>query len=108
MLRQQQKQHSPLSTRKYYITHPAYQNFINSIKSQATQDCYSKMLNRYLVENTIDLQTLVNLPVKDSEQLLINYIEKLKALNKSHSYINSVFCADLWSPGSLLVFKYVR
>ena len=25
------------------------------------------------------IETLVNLPVKDTEQLLINYIEKLKA-----------------------------
>jgi integrase len=91
MLKQQQKQSNLL--RKYDITNPAYQNFINSIKAKATRVTYSDTLNRYLVENNTNLQTLLNLPVKDSEQLLINYIEKLKARNKSHSYINSLFCA---------------
>ena len=34
----------------------------------------------------------MNLPVKDSEQLLINNILKIKAQNKSHSLANQLFC----------------
>ena len=79
--------------RKYDITSPAYQNFINSLKTQATKQTYSFMLNEYLVDNNIDLNTLLNLPMRDTEQLLINYIERAKSNDKSHSFLNNMFCA---------------
>ena len=75
------------------ITNIAYQNFINSLKSQKTRIIYLGVLKNYLIDNNVTIETLLNLPVKDSERLLINYIQKLKAKNKSHSSLNLVFCA---------------
>jgi len=37
------------------------------------------------------IETLLNLHAKDSEQLLVNNIVKLKAKNKSHSLSNPLF-----------------
>ena len=44
------------------------------------------------VDNKITIETLLKLPVDDSEQLLINYIERLKSQDVSHSSINLLFC----------------
>jgi integrase len=63
----------------------AYQNFINSLKSQSTRDTYARVFKKYLRDNNVTIKTLLKLPVKDSEQLLINAIEKIKADDKSHS-----------------------
>jgi hypothetical protein len=52
----------------------AYQNFINSLKSKVTKETYARMFKRYLFDNNVTIETLLNLPVKDSEQLLVNYI----------------------------------
>jgi site-specific recombinase XerD len=51
------------------------------------------VLKNYLKDNNVTIETILNLPVKDSERLLINYIQTLKANNKSHSSLNLVFCA---------------
>ncbi|MGA8844545.1 MAG: hypothetical protein WB511_13255 [Nitrososphaeraceae archaeon] len=74
------------------ITNIAYQNFINSLKSSSTRATYTRILKNYLIDNNLTIETLLNLPVKDSEQVLINHIEKLKTANKSHSYRNQTFC----------------
>ena len=73
------------------VTSLAYQNFINSIKSKTTRYIYSNVLTNYLNDNKITIETLVNLPVKDNEQLLINYLEKLKSNDKSYSFLNLTF-----------------
>ena len=70
----------------------AYQNFINSLKSQHTRAVYTRILKNYLIDNNLTIETILNLPVKQSEQVLINHIEKLKTANKSHSYRNQTFC----------------
>ena len=73
-------------------TNLAYQNFINSLKSKSTRVIYANIFKKYLKDNNVTIETLLNLPVKDSEQLLVNYIEKLKNDNKSHSLSNLIFC----------------
>ena len=74
------------------VTNIAYQNFINSLKSQHTRTVYTRVLKNYLIDNNLTIETLLNLPVKELEQLLINHIERLKTRNKSHSYRNQTFC----------------
>ena len=73
------------------ITSIAYQNFINSIKSQKTRYIYSDILKKYLSANNVTIETLLNLPVKDNEQILINYIEKLKTKDHSYSFLSLTF-----------------
>ena len=70
----------------------AYQNFINSLKSKTSRRIYSYTFKKYLNDNKVTIDTLLNLPVKDSEQLLIKNIERLKAINRSHSACNVLFC----------------
>ena len=53
-------------------SNPAYQNFINSLKSKETRSVYARVFRKYLNDNNVTIETLLNLPVKDSEQLLIN------------------------------------
>ena len=89
---QQQQRHYQELT-KIDLTNPAYQNFINSLKSKETRSVYARVFRKYLHDNNVTIETLLNLPVKDSEQLLINHIEKSKAQDKSHSYLNQVFCS---------------
>ena len=74
------------------VTNIAYQNFINSLKSSSTRVTYTRILKNYLTDNNLTIETILNLPVKQSEQVLINHIEKLKTANKSHSYRNQTFC----------------
>lgn len=74
------------------ISSQAYQYFINSLKSKSTRRTYSYAFKKYLVDNKITIETLLKLPVGDSEQLLINYIERLKSQDISHSSINLLFC----------------
>jgi integrase len=73
------------------VTSLAYQNFINSIKSDKSRYAYSVVLKNYLKYNHVTIDTLLNLSIKDSEHLLINYIQKLRSLDKSHSFIGLVF-----------------
>ena len=72
-------------------TSQAYQNFINSLKSKATRSVYARMFKKFLYDNNVTLETLLNLPIKDNEQLLINYLEKLKSNEKSYSFLNLAF-----------------
>lgn len=72
----------------------AMQNFVNSLKSPSTKTMYLHHFKKFLKHyNITNIETLQNLPVKELEKLLINYIEKLKIENKSHSYLNQVFCS---------------
>ena len=90
MLRSEQKENQ-----EHQVLDPsnqAYQNFINSLKSPVTRGTYSRVFKKYLRDNSVTIETLLNLPVKDSEQLLINGIERLKAANKSHGSANLLFC----------------
>ena len=72
-------------------TNQAYQNFINSLKSKQTKSVYSRMFKKYLYDNNVTIETLLNLPIKDNEQLLINYLEKLKSSDRSYSFLNLAF-----------------
>jgi integrase len=72
-------------------TNQAYQNFINSFKSHATKLVYARMFKKYLYDNNVTLETLLNLSVKDNEQILINYLEKLKSDDRSYSFLNLAF-----------------
>jgi integrase len=71
----------------------ALQNFVNSLRTEKTKSIYLNSLKNYLIDNNLTLETLLKLSVKDSERLLINYIEKLKRKGKSRSFINLVFCS---------------
>jgi hypothetical protein len=71
----------------------AIHNFVNSLKSPSTRIMYLHYFKNFLKHYNLNVETLQNLPVKELEQLLINYIEKSKIENKSHSYLNQVFCS---------------
>ena len=49
------------------------------------------MFKKYLYDNNVTIETLLNLPIKDNEQLLINYLEKLKSSDRSYSFLNLAF-----------------
>ena len=83
----------------------ALQNFVNSLRTEKTKSIYLNSLKKnYLIDNNLTLETLLKLSVKDSERLLINYIEKLKREGKSRSFINLVFC----SLKHLYIMKNIR
>ncbi len=82
----------------------ALQNFVNSLRTEKTKSIYLNSLKNYLIDNNLTLETLLKLSVKDSERLLINYIEKLKREGKSRSFINLVFC----SLKHLYIMKNIR
>jgi hypothetical protein len=78
--------------RRYEIRDKRYLNFINSLKAEVTRADYARNLNYYLQQNDMTLDELFSLSVSDAEQLLIDYIERLKQSKKSFSRINSLFC----------------
>ena len=49
------------------------------------------MFKKYLHDNNVTIEILLNYPVKDNEQMLINYVEKLKSDDKNYSFLNLVF-----------------
>jgi len=69
------------------------QNFINSIKSKTTKAIYLHHFSKFLNNYNLTVGTLQNLPIKEFEQLIINYIEKSKKENKGHSYLSVAFCS---------------
>ncbi len=54
---------------------------------------YLHHFRRFLTYFNLNVETLQNLPIKDLEQLLINYIGKSKQEGKGHSYLSVAFCA---------------
>ena len=78
--------------RRYEVRDKRYLNFINSLKSEVTKADYARNLNLYLEQNDMTLDQLFSFSVSDAEQLLIDYIERLKQSKKSFSRINAIFC----------------
>ena len=66
----------------------AMQNFVNSLKSPSTKTMYLHHFKKFLKHyNITNIETLQNLPVKELEKLLINYIEKLK-IREQESFLS--------------------
>lgn len=71
----------------------AYSNFANSLKSPQTRSKYEWHLNRFLFFNKISINQFVLLPTKEIENMLIDYITKMKSEGLSTSYINVTLAA---------------
>ena len=71
----------------------AMQNFINSLKSKSTRTMYLHHFSKFLQCYNLNIETLQNLPIKELEQLIINYIAKSKTEDKSHSHLSVTFCS---------------
>ena len=71
----------------------AYFNFANSLKSPQTRSKYEWNLNRFLFANKIMIDRFVSLPVPEIENMLIDYITKMKSEGLSTSYINVTLAA---------------
>jgi len=65
-----------------------YLNFINSLKSDFTKQTYTYHLKRFMTSSRLTLQAFLKLSVPEIEQLLIEYIMKLKTEGLSPMYIN--------------------
>lgn len=70
-----------------------YHNFINSLKSKETKKEYRSALLRYLKHYKTTLEDALQLPVADTENMLIDYLMELKKKDLSHSSLNMNFCA---------------
>jgi site-specific recombinase XerD len=70
-----------------------YDNFINSLKSQETKQEYRKCLVKYLNHYKTTLESMLSLPIRETEDNLIDYIQLLRKQNLSRAYINVNFCA---------------
>ncbi|MGB0005162.1 MAG: hypothetical protein WBP74_10930, partial [Nitrososphaeraceae archaeon] len=55
----------------------AYQNFINSLKSEETKEAYRNSLQRYKSHYQISLEDMLSLSVVEIENNLIDYITYL-------------------------------
>lgn len=70
-----------------------YFNFANSLKSPQTRLKYEYNLKKFLFSNKISIDRFVSLPTKDIENMLIDYISKMKTEGLSTSYINVTLAA---------------
>jgi len=70
-----------------------YFNFANSLRSQQTRQKYDYALKKFLLSNKISIEQFITLPVIDIENLLIEYITKLKKEGLSTSYINVILAS---------------
>ena len=70
-----------------------YSNFANSLKSPQTRSKYEYNLKKFLISNKISINNFVSLPSKDIENMLIDYITKMKTDELSTSYINVTLAA---------------
>jgi len=70
-----------------------YFNFANSLKSLETRRKYEYNLRKFLISNKIRIEEFVSLPVFDIENMLIDYIAKMKNEQLSTSYINTTLAA---------------
>ena len=70
-----------------------YDNFINSLKSEETKQEYRKCLLKYLNHYKTTLASMLSLPIGETENNLIDYIQMLKKQDLSRAYINVNFCA---------------
>ncbi len=66
----------------------SYFNFINSLKSEFTKKNYQCALTRFLNHYNITTEVLANTSAKDIENLLIDYIVRLKQNKKSSSALS--------------------
>ena len=76
---------------RYETRDKRYLNFVNSLKAEVTKSDYVGNLNYYLEQNNMTLDELLSLSIPDAEQLLIDFIERLKQSKKSFSRINTIF-----------------
>ena len=76
---------------RYETRDKRYLNFVNSLKAKVTKSDYVRNLNYYLEQNNMTLDELLSLSIPDAEQLLIDFIERLKQSKKSFSRINTIF-----------------
>ena len=70
-----------------------YHNFINSIKSEETKEEYKRSLLRYISHYKTNLGDILNRPISEIENMLVDYLLELKKQDLSSSYINLNFCA---------------
>lgn len=70
-----------------------YSNFANSLKSPQTRSKYEYNLKKFLISDKISINNFVSLPSKDIENMLIDYITKMKTDELSTSYINVTLAA---------------
>ena len=87
------KEAVPLVQKEIDFSNVPMQNFINSIKSKTTKKIYIHHFSKFLNYYNLTVETLQNLPIKEFEQLIINYIEKSKQEDKGHSYLSVAFCS---------------
>jgi len=66
----------------------SYFNFINSLKSEFTKKNYQCALSRFLNHYNTTTEALANISAKDIENLLIDYIVRLKQNKKSASALS--------------------
>jgi len=55
-----------------------YFYFANSLRLQQTRKKYEYALKKFLIANKLTIEQFISLPVIDIENLLIDYITKLK------------------------------
>jgi site-specific recombinase XerD len=83
-----------LSSPQIVLKGDLYLNFINSLKSDSTKEGYRNALLRFMQHFHIkDTITLAQLPPKDIESYLKNYIQLLKEENRSTQSMNMILSA---------------
>ena len=70
-----------------------YSNFANSLKSPQTRSKYEYNLKKFLISNKISINNFVSLPGKDIENMLIDYITKMKTC---HVTVLAKFSSDFF------------
>lgn len=72
-----------------------YLNFVNSLRAEETKNQYTSLLAKFVSHYNMSLQTVLVLPQKDIEQMIITYITNMNARGLSRGYVNLVLSAIL-------------
>jgi len=71
----------------------AYVNFINSLKSEQTKYKYRQALLKFLSYTKLSLEEMLDLPIADTENIVIDYLLGLKKKDLSLGFIGLNFSA---------------